>query len=161
LDLQNKYVGCSSIMNNAAKSFDILLSVNVQHNYFDGPTKLFSDLYLAKFLVTSAKLFFPCKKLFFISIQNFFYLNNIYASRNYDCASVLVIFHDHANNFQKKLSTCVLDAFNDCLNGISRTDEVDVRMGTDLNINLTASSNSSCFVLQLDLRNSRERGNGG
>jgi len=27
------------------------------HNYFDGPTKLFSDLYLVKFLDTSAQLF--------------------------------------------------------------------------------------------------------
>jgi len=30
-------------------------------NYFNGPTKLFSDLYLAKFLDASAKPFFPCK----------------------------------------------------------------------------------------------------
>jgi len=27
--------------------------------YFDGPAKLFSDLYLAKFLDSLAKLFFP------------------------------------------------------------------------------------------------------
>jgi len=27
--------------------------------YFDGPTKLFSDLYLSKFLNISAKSFFP------------------------------------------------------------------------------------------------------
>jgi len=40
-----------------AKSFDVLAnSLNVQHNYFDGPNK-FSDLYLAKFLDTSAKPF--------------------------------------------------------------------------------------------------------
>ena len=31
------------------------------HNYFEGPTKLFSDLYLAKFLNSLAKLFFPYK----------------------------------------------------------------------------------------------------
>jgi len=30
------------------------------HNYFDGPTKLFSDLYLPKFLDTSATSFFSC-----------------------------------------------------------------------------------------------------
>jgi len=30
-----------------------------KHSYFDGPAKLFSDLYLAKFLNSSAKLFFP------------------------------------------------------------------------------------------------------
>jgi len=42
------------------KSFDILtISLSVLHNYFDGPTKLFSDLYLVKFLDTSAKPFFP------------------------------------------------------------------------------------------------------
>jgi len=32
--------------------------LNFLHNYFDGPTKLFSDLYL--FLHTSTKSFFPC-----------------------------------------------------------------------------------------------------
>jgi len=36
---------------NAAKNFDILaISLNILYNYFDGLTKLFSDLYLAKFL---------------------------------------------------------------------------------------------------------------
>jgi len=39
------------------KLFATLLSA--LHNYFNG-TKLFSDLYLAKFLDTSAKPFFPC-----------------------------------------------------------------------------------------------------
>jgi len=29
------------------------------HNYFDAPTKLFSDFYLPTFLDTSAKSFFP------------------------------------------------------------------------------------------------------
>jgi len=32
----------------------------VLHNYFDGPTKLFSDVYLIIFLNTSAKSFFLC-----------------------------------------------------------------------------------------------------
>jgi len=35
------------------------------HNYFDGLTKLFSDLYLAKFLDISAKSFFPCTHSYF------------------------------------------------------------------------------------------------
>jgi len=35
-----------------------MLSLSIFHN-FDGPTKLFSDLYLAKFLDTLAKLFLP------------------------------------------------------------------------------------------------------
>jgi len=43
------------------KCLNILATnLNVLHNYFDSPTKLFSDLYLAKFLDISAKLFFPC-----------------------------------------------------------------------------------------------------
>jgi len=42
------------MMNNVAKSFDILATnLSVLHNYFDGPAKLFSDLYLVKFLNTS------------------------------------------------------------------------------------------------------------
>jgi len=32
----------------------------LQQYYFDGPTKLFSDLYLSEFLNFSEKLFFPC-----------------------------------------------------------------------------------------------------
>jgi len=43
------------------KYFDIpVTSLSVLHNYFDGLTKLFSDLYLVKFLDSSAKPFFPC-----------------------------------------------------------------------------------------------------
>jgi len=39
---QNNYVGISSIMSNAAKSFDILaISLFVPHNYFNDLTKLF------------------------------------------------------------------------------------------------------------------------
>jgi len=34
--------------------------LNVLHNYFVGPIKLFSDLYLAKFLDPLAKMFFSC-----------------------------------------------------------------------------------------------------
>jgi len=38
-------------MSNAAKSFNILTtSLSVLRNYFDGLTKLFSNLYLVKFL---------------------------------------------------------------------------------------------------------------
>jgi len=45
--------------NITAKNFDILItSLNVLYNYFDGLTKLFSDLHLiSKFLDTSAKFF--------------------------------------------------------------------------------------------------------
>jgi len=42
----------------AIKNFN---NLNVLHNYFDSTNKiLFSDLYLAKLLNTSAKPFFPC-----------------------------------------------------------------------------------------------------
>jgi len=37
-----------------------LSCLRVLYNYFDDPTKLFLDLYLAKFLNISAKPFFPC-----------------------------------------------------------------------------------------------------
>jgi len=44
-------------MNNVVKNFDILAtSLSVPHNYFNDLIKLFSDLYLAKFLDTSAVL---------------------------------------------------------------------------------------------------------
>jgi len=37
-------------MSSTAKNFDIsATSLNFQHNYFDGSTKLFSHVYLAKF----------------------------------------------------------------------------------------------------------------
>jgi len=61
LDCQNNHVGCSSIISNAAKNFDILAtSLNVLHNFLIVQTNLFSDLYLAKFLDTSAKPFILC-----------------------------------------------------------------------------------------------------
>jgi len=44
-------------MSSAAKSFNIC-RLSYLHNYFDSLTKLFSGLYLAKFLDISEKLFF-------------------------------------------------------------------------------------------------------
>jgi len=51
-----------------AKNFNILLAanLNVLHNYFDSLTKLFSELYLAKFLDTSAKRSFCVIRVFVI-----------------------------------------------------------------------------------------------
>jgi len=45
------------MISNATKYFDILaINLNIPYNYFNSPTKLFSDLYLTvKFLGTSAK----------------------------------------------------------------------------------------------------------
>jgi len=40
------------------------------YNYFDNPTKLFSDLYLDKFLNALAKLFLPCKIIYAIKNVN-------------------------------------------------------------------------------------------
>jgi len=58
LDHQNNYVGRSSVTK-AVKDLDILMiNLRVQYNYLNDPIKLFSDLYLAKFLDTSSKLFF-------------------------------------------------------------------------------------------------------
>jgi len=55
----------SSIMSNTVKNFNILaISLSVLHNYFDDLTKLFSDLYLTKFLDSPTKsFFFLCKAL--------------------------------------------------------------------------------------------------
>jgi len=58
LNCQNYYVGCSSIMSNATQNFDIpAISLSVLHNYFNRLTKLFSYLYLPKFLSTLVKSF--------------------------------------------------------------------------------------------------------
>jgi len=54
---QNNCVRNLNMMSNAAKNFDIL---SVWASYMIILTKLFSDLYLAKFLDTSTKSFFPC-----------------------------------------------------------------------------------------------------
>jgi len=48
------------MMNNIVKSFNILAtSLSDLHNYFNSLTKLFSNLYPAKLLDTSAKSLFP------------------------------------------------------------------------------------------------------
>jgi len=54
LDLNN-YVERLNIDNKVVKNFNILaINLNVLHNYLYGPTKLFSDSYLAKLLDISA-----------------------------------------------------------------------------------------------------------
>jgi len=45
------------MMSNIVKNFD-MIATSILHSYFDNPTKLFSNLYLAKFLNTSTKPFF-------------------------------------------------------------------------------------------------------
>jgi len=63
-------------MSNVAKNFDILATnLSVQHNYFDGSTKLFLDLYLIKFLDIWAKSFFLCNsiRLYDLQIVHLFY----------------------------------------------------------------------------------------
>jgi len=62
LDHQNNYVENSQARQQYCKNFGILATNlrSVLHNYFNSPTKLFSDLYLAKFLDILAKSFFLC-----------------------------------------------------------------------------------------------------
>jgi len=47
-------------MSNAKYLIILATSLNVLHNYFYDLTKLFSDLYPAKFIDTLAKSFFSC-----------------------------------------------------------------------------------------------------
>jgi len=46
--------------------YSFLSCLSVLHNYFDGLTKLFSDLYLVEFLDTSTKMFFLYTNLYII-----------------------------------------------------------------------------------------------
>ena len=50
------------MMSNPTKSFNILVtcSLNVLHNYYDNPTKLFSDLYQANFLISATPFSLCC-----------------------------------------------------------------------------------------------------
>jgi len=59
--------------------------------------KLFLDLYLAKFLDTSAKPFFPCLYNFATVFLNYLFANRVYFIRN-DCekrGSVYVVLVDN------------------------------------------------------------------
>jgi len=44
------------------KHFAAFKRLSVLYNYFDGAIKLFSDLYLVKFLDASTKPFFLCRR---------------------------------------------------------------------------------------------------
>jgi len=57
---QNNYIERLSIDDNAVKNFNI--SSNQSYIIILVQRNLFSDLYLAKFLDTLAKSFFPCKR---------------------------------------------------------------------------------------------------
>jgi len=58
-------------MRNAAKKFDILtICLNVLvYNYFDDLIKLFSDLYLTKFLDVLTKSFFSYRQVILFPIE--------------------------------------------------------------------------------------------
>jgi len=71
LDHQNNFAGTLKIMNNAAKNF-LTTSLSVLYNYFDSKLiqyliiliqNYFSNLYPAKILDLSVKLFFSCSIL--------------------------------------------------------------------------------------------------
>jgi len=70
---QDNYAGRSSW-----KTFSTLLSV--LYNYFDSPTKLFSDLYLAKFVCTLAKSFrvYKAYVCIYIYIYIYIYIKDIF-----------------------------------------------------------------------------------
>jgi len=57
---------------NSTKNFDILATSLSVVIIIDSPTKLFSNLYLAKFLDTSAKSLFPCTDSYFTDSLLFF-----------------------------------------------------------------------------------------
>jgi len=58
-----------SVDDTIAKSFKILaISLNILRNYFNS-SKLFSDLYLTKFLSTLAKPFFPYITIYTLKVQ--------------------------------------------------------------------------------------------
>jgi len=81
LNYQNyyNYVENSNITNNAAKSFDILTtSLSVLLNYLIVQIKLFSNLYLAKFLDILSKLFFPCSVMFHFFNENLLLIVRVY-----------------------------------------------------------------------------------
>jgi len=62
-------------MSSAVKSFDILsTSLSVLHNYFNGITKLFSDLYLIKFLDILTKSFCVYSLYIFLDNKKFCFL---------------------------------------------------------------------------------------
>jgi len=59
LDHQNNYTRSSNMTSNVVKNFNILgISMSVLHNYFNSLTKLFLNLYPAKFLNILAKCSF-------------------------------------------------------------------------------------------------------
>jgi hypothetical protein len=55
LNHQNNYIGRSSWLLRCQNFLQCSLCLNILHNNFDDPTKLFLNLYPAKFLDTSAK----------------------------------------------------------------------------------------------------------
>jgi len=80
-------------MSDAAKSLDILATSLSFLHYFDGLTKLFSNLYLAKFLHTLAKVlstFFSCFfSLIFMDTANV-KLRNQYSNHVSSCISYYI-----------------------------------------------------------------------
>jgi len=76
---QNNYVEHSSWLLEYQNLLQYCSSyLNFPHNYFDGSTKLFSDLYLSKFLDTLTKSFFPYTTTRKCSLMTSIYLIIIY-----------------------------------------------------------------------------------
>ena len=68
LDSQHDCVGISSIMNNVARSFDVIPATSLSdlHNYFDAPIKLFLNPYLTGPRTNYAENWIPVKQIVFI-----------------------------------------------------------------------------------------------
>jgi len=87
--------------------------LSVLYYYFGGPTKLSSELYLAKFLGTSAKLFFPYSTFFFpysifFSVFYIFHYNINRKLRNIYCQ---VLTYEKIN--QMKMKCLWIPTFSD------------------------------------------------
>jgi len=84
------------------KLFAVLLIIFI-YNYFDDPAKLFSNLYLAKFLNTLVKSFFRLQLLFFNNYDNY----NIMLCRK-ESQIIYNIFKKRRMIFFSQVITCII-----------------------------------------------------
>jgi len=85
------------------KLFAVLLIIFI-YNYFDDPAKLFSNLYLAKFLNTLVKSFFRLQLLFFNNYDNY----NIMLCRK-ESQIIYNIFKRRRMIFFSQVITCIIN----------------------------------------------------
>jgi len=87
-------------------------------HYFDSLTKLYSDFYLAKFLNTSAKSFFPCEKkknVNDISEQNTWRraksFQQFKCDRAMDRQFTYVLISTFETSYHQKRRSCKIDSY--------------------------------------------------